>query len=72
MIDQLSQSPVISIRRAGDVLGLTPAATKAQIDRLVAAGILQEITGNKRNMLFVARGIIEMINSDTPSLPSGT
>ncbi|MDP9174857.1 MAG: Fic family protein [Planctomycetota bacterium] len=64
LIDELFRSPVITIKKAGRVLGLTPAATKNQIDRLVKAKILEEMTGGKRNMVFFARGILELVNRD--------
>lgn len=69
LIDELFQSPVITIKRAGEVLRLTPAATKTQIDRLVSSRILEEVTGGKRNMVFVARGIFDVVNSDKPQSP---
>jgi Fic family protein len=69
LVDELFRSPVITIKQAGAVLGLTPAATRTQIDRLVTAHILDEITGGKRNMVFVARGILDAVNSENPRLP---
>ena len=44
--------PVITLRQVVELLNTTkPTASKA-IDALVKVGILQEITGGKRNRLF--------------------
>jgi Fic family protein len=66
LIDALFADPLVTARRAALALGLTVAATQAQIDRLVAAGILREITGGKRNRVYMADGIMRLLEDEKP------
>jgi Fic family protein len=68
LIDHLFQSPLVTIKNVSHLLKLTPAASRGQIDRLIHAGILKEVTGQKRNMGFLAQGIIDALNTDDPKL----
>ncbi|MBK8203547.1 MAG: Fic family protein [Bdellovibrionales bacterium] len=52
LFEELPRNPVITLRQVVELLNTTkPTASKA-IDALVKVGILQEITGGKRNRLF--------------------
>jgi Fic family protein len=66
LIDALFADPLVTARRAALALGLTVAATQAQIDRLVAAGILREITGGKRYRVYMADGIMRLLVDEKP------
>lgn len=65
LIDELFQSPILSIRRAAEVLEITPVAAKRQIDRLVELGVLRQANESKRNLLFLAPEIIAAISDET-------
>jgi Fic family protein len=60
-VDELFVGQAISTTRAAAVLGVTYAAAQSNIDKLVDAGILREITGQKRNRLYLAEGIINAV-----------
>ena len=62
LIDDLFSSPVITNRWAANRLDITPRSAQLNIDKLVAAGILIEATGQKRNRIYVAQTIIEIID----------
>ena len=41
---------------------MTPAAANANVRKLQEAGVLTEITGQARNMIFAAQGIFELMH----------
>ncbi len=49
----LYEWPVIDVKAAGDLLDTTPNTASALINDLVSYDVLREITGQKRNRLFV-------------------
>jgi Fic family protein len=64
LIDALFSGPGIMLRRATDLLGVTPAAAQNHIDRLVKSGILTEATNQKRNRVYLAREILNVLNEE--------
>jgi Fic family protein len=67
LMDELLASPYITINRAAEVAGLSFAAAQKNIKSLVRAGILREMTGQKRNRVFVADEILRLL--DQPLAP---
>lgn len=61
LLDELFAHPAITARRACEVFGITHRAAQDNINRLVDKGLLVEITGRKRNRVYVAPGIIEAV-----------
>lgn len=61
IVDGLFQSPALTNPGAAKHLGITPRSAQLNIDKLIAAGILQEATGRKRNRLYVAHEIIRTL-----------
>lgn len=61
LVDELFKSPAITIRQATELLEVTPRAAQQNVDRLVSAGILREITGQKRNRIFMAQEIVDAV-----------
>ena len=61
LIDELFKTPSTTIGKASTLLGITPAAASANIDKLVEAGILVERTARKRNRRYLAQGIVRLI-----------
>ena len=49
----LYKKPVINGTQAAEILDVTPRAANALIQELVALGILKEMTGYKRNRIFM-------------------
>jgi Fic family protein len=62
LVDQLFVVPAITIHMATTVLGMTSRAAGQNLERLVAAGILQEIRGSGRTRrLFIAAEVLSVI-----------
>lgn len=61
LVDHLFGQPAIRIAMAEEVLGITFRAASLNVQKLVDAGILQEITGRKRNRVFVAHEILGLL-----------
>jgi Fic family protein len=70
LVDELFQSPAITIGRATEVLKVTPAAAAYNLRKLQAAGIVVEQTGRRRDQIFVAPEILVFM-SDVPTRPAG-
>jgi Fic family protein len=64
LIDALFDAPAITAGRVGKLLSLTPTSAQKAIDRLTDAGILQEVTGQKRNRIYLAREIVRVVDED--------
>lgn len=65
LVDRLFDVPMITVPNAAKLLGVTQRAAGLNIQRLIAADILAEITGRTRNRLYVAKGILAAIDGDT-------
>jgi len=61
LVDNLFAYPAITNVGASRRLNITPRSSQLNIEKLVAAGILKEVTGQKRNRLYMAPRIIEII-----------
>lgn len=66
LIDLLIERPVINTVFVSRRLNVTYSTAKNNIAKLVQAGILREITGAKRNKVYIAEKVLEVINK--PSL----
>ena len=62
LIDELFRRPSITFGEAARLLDVTPAAANANVRKLEEAGVLTEITGQARNMIFAAQGIFELVH----------
>jgi len=58
LVDALFERPSLSIGAASKLLDVTPAAASANLQKLVEAKILIEVTGRKRDQRYVAREIL--------------
>lgn len=67
LIDELFQSPSITINRAAEVLDLSHQGAANNIHKLQERAILREITGRKRNQVFVADEILAFLR-DVPEV----
>jgi len=66
LVDLLFVRPAISIRGAQEELGVTFRAAQLNIDRLVALGLLEEVTGRERYRVYMAREIARVAMEDLP------
>lgn len=63
LLDKLFVNPYVGLRRARQALDCTsPTALKA-ISEIEQQGILQEVTGSRRNRLYLARDILNVLQA---------
>ena len=61
LVDLLFVNPYITSKDVMDKCGISlPTATKL-ISRMESAGVLREVTGRKRNRLYVADGVLNIL-----------
>lgn len=65
LADQLFITPFLTVPQAQQMLGMTYPSAKANIDRLVEAGILQQLGGGSYGKLFVADNILQAVEQET-------
>jgi Fic family protein len=63
LVDELFMRPAITITRAQQVLDVTWRSAQLNIEKLVEASILDEITGQPRNRVYVAREIVALLEA---------
>jgi len=63
LIDRLFSKPVVTIPMAAKRLQVTYASAKLNVEKLVANGMLKEVTGNQRNRIYIAPEIVDIISS---------
>jgi Fic family protein len=66
IVNLLFDTPALTIRQIEKRLKITYPAAQANVEKLVAAGILREHTKRQRNRIYVAPEILATIESDTP------
>lgn len=64
LLDELFKRPLITVGRAAKMLKVTPRAAQGNVDRLVALGVLREITGRKRDRVYRADDLLAMLEAD--------
>jgi len=67
LIDQLFTSPFITMNRASSVMGISFKSATKNMEKLVEASILREITGQQRYRVYVAHEIFRLL--DEPLSP---
>ena len=63
MVDDLFSTPALDVSSASKRLNVTPRAAQLNVDKLIKSGILKEATGRRRNRIFVAAEIIDIIEA---------
>jgi Fic family protein len=63
MVDDLFSTPALDVSSASKRLNVTPRAAQLNVDKLIQSGILKEATGRRRNRIFVAAEIIDIIEA---------
>ena len=61
LVDELFSVPALTISMARQRLEVTYVSAQRSIERLVALGILEEVTGQQRNRIYLAMEIMEII-----------
>jgi len=70
-IDALFSTPVLTVSMAAARLKITYASAQPNVAKLVKAEILREVTGNRRNRVYVATEIVRIISSRESPTPKG-
>jgi Fic family protein len=61
LVDHLFASPVVTVGIARRQLGVTARTAQLNIEKLVDAGIVTEVTGRLRNRVYLAREITDIL-----------
>ncbi len=61
LADQLFSSPAVTVPTVAKLLGVTPRSAQLNVNKLVAAGILREVSGRRRGRVYVAETILKAI-----------
>lgn len=64
LVDELFQMPGLTISGAQELLGVTYPSAQRSVERLVALGVLEEVTGQQRNRIYLAPKILSIINAE--------
>lgn len=68
LVDALFAIPYLTPALAAEQLGVTQATAGQHINRLVAAKIIVEVTGKKRDRQFMAPDLLRALGTDEPEL----
>ena len=63
LIDSLFANPYVRKKDVADICGIHLSTAGKLVNSLVEKGILVEITGHKRNQMFVCKRIMEILDS---------
>ncbi len=66
LLDELFASPFITVPGAAAALDLTFPAAQNNVNKLVEAGILREMTGKTKNRVYVADEILKLLDEPLP------
>jgi len=61
LVDELFANPALTVSRARKILHVTHRSAQHNINRLVGTGILREVPGRARNRIYLAPGILSLI-----------
>ena len=65
LIDELFHTPLVTAGQVRKLLNVTPRSAQQIIDKLIAAGVLREVTGQRRNRRYAAPEVIEVLEAPT-------
>jgi len=61
VVDHLFARPIFTVRQLESELGIRFATANKAVAQLTQAGILTELTGHRRNRLFAANGVLDLL-----------
>jgi len=64
LIDELFSEPSVTIRRVAALMGGTHKSAFMLLDRLVEVGIVREATGQARNRVYLAQGVVDLFSAE--------
>jgi Fic family protein len=65
LVDELFSTPALTVAQAARLLNITVTAAQNNIDKLVNAGVLREVTGQKRNRIYIADSIMHVAGDES-------
>ena len=71
VLEALYRKPVVTVADAREIAGVTYAAANNLVARLVSIGVLEEISGRKRNRAFLYRDYMRVFSDDPEDTPTG-
>lgn len=69
LLDHLFAHPAITTGYAAKLLGIRANSAQKCIDKLIGAGVLEELTGNKRNRIYVASDVLKAMQGQSRGDP---
>jgi Fic family protein len=60
LTEELFRTPILTVPHAGRILSVTHRSATQAVERLVAEGILQPVSGRVRNRQFMAQAILDI------------
>ena len=64
LVDRLFDFPTITVLEATKLLHMTYRGARNNVEKLREHGIIVEVTGRSRNRIFIAKQIVELLESD--------
>lgn len=64
LVEDLFERPTITIKRAAERLGVVVTTATTLVQRLEERGILVEVTGGRRNRVYLAREIVDLLGGN--------
>ena len=64
LVDLLFASPAVTNAQVRQMLEVTAVSAQRTIERLEAEGVLVEVTGQRRNRVYLASNILEIVEAD--------
>lgn len=64
LLDEIIAVPVITYRKAEQILAVTPRAARQNVDKLVESGLVREVTNRERNKIFLASEIVAILEAE--------
>lgn len=71
VLERLFDHPIVTVAVVREWLGVTPAGANVLVNRLVACGVLLEITGNARNRRFRFDPYLRLFEDPQPAVDGG-
>lgn len=72
LTDALFIDPYFTVSEAAEMIDMTYQSANRAVERLVADGVVTEITGNEQNRVFKAAEIMDIVERPPGELPSPT
>jgi Fic family protein len=64
LLDEIFSRSALTIPRAREILGVTPAWASKAVARLEEAGIVREVTGRERYRIYIASDVLRILEMD--------